>query len=121
MTRAGALKILIAEDHAGLRRVIRRVVAGLAGNVVDCVLARELEQTYAAWAPDFVVIDAEMKTMDVITAVRSIKAVDPSAKAIIVSSYDCAELREAAMEAGAVGYVRKEDLLEIGRLLESYR
>ena len=121
MRQAGAPKLLIAEDQAALRRVIRTVVAGLAGEIRDCVSAGDLEQTYAAWKPDFVLIDAEMKTLDAFSAMRSIKGVNPSAKVIIVSGYHSAEMREAAMKAGALAYVMKEDLLEIGRLLVLHR
>ena len=121
MTQAVALKLLIAEDQAALQRMIHIVVDGLASEVRDCVSAGDLEQTYAAWKPDFVLIDTEMKTLDAFSAMRSIKGVNPSAKVIIVSGYHSAEMREAAMKAGALAYVMKEDLLEIGRLLELHR
>src|SRR5690606_23608432 len=115
------LRLLIAEDQAALRRVIRAVVAGVSCEIRDCVTAGELERANAGWEPDFVLMDAEMKALDAIAATRSIKAANPSAKVIIVSGYDSAELREATVQAGAVGYVMKEDLLEISRLLEVHR
>jgi DNA-binding NarL/FixJ family response regulator len=121
MSQAGALKIIIAEEQAGLRRVIRTVIDGLAGEIRDCLTPRDLELACAAWKPDFVLIDAEMKTLDSIAAVRSITNAIPSARVIVVSGYDSAELREAVMRAGAAAYVMKENLLEIGRLLASHR
>jgi DNA-binding NarL/FixJ family response regulator len=115
------LKLLIAEDQPALRRVIRIVVGELVGEIRDCVSAGDLEQAYATWEPDFVLIDAEMKALDALAAMRSIRAANPSAKVIILSSYDSAEMREATLNAGALACVAKENLLEISRLLESHR
>jgi DNA-binding NarL/FixJ family response regulator len=57
--------------------------------------------------------------MDGITATAQLKAMDSNAKIIIVSNYDHADLREAALQAGAYGFVGKEDLLKLVRLLEA--
>jgi len=59
--------------------------------------------------------------MDGITATRQIRASDPTARIIIVTQYDEADLREEAKAAGACGYVRKENLLEVVQLLEEER
>jgi CheY-like chemotaxis protein len=121
MSQPGPLKLLIAEDRAALRRVIRTIVAGLAGEIRECAVGEELPMAYTAWQPDFVVIDADMKTIDGVTATLWIKAMDPSAKVIIVSSYNSPELRESAQRAGACAFVMKDDLLELGRLLSTLR
>jgi DNA-binding NarL/FixJ family response regulator len=44
---------------------------------------------------------------------------DPSAYVVIVTNYDETDPREAAHQAGARGYVLKEDLQELQRLLKS--
>jgi DNA-binding NarL/FixJ family response regulator len=97
------------------------VVAGLASEIRDCISAGDLQQAYTAWEPDFVLIDAEMKALDAMAAMRSIKAANASAKVIIVSNYDPVEMEEATIRAGALAYVSKDNLLEIGRVLESHR
>ena len=38
---------------------------------------------------------------------------DPTAKVIMVTSYDQDDLREAAKDVGAMAYVRKDNLLEL--------
>ena len=57
--------------------------------------------------------------MDGITATREIRAVFPQARIVIVSSYDSDELRAAACEAGACGYVVKENLIYLRHLLSA--
>jgi DNA-binding NarL/FixJ family response regulator len=121
MSEAAALKLLIAEDQAALRRLIGAVVAKVAGEVRDCVQAQELQQVYTDWAPDFVLIDGDMTSLDGIAVTRWIKAADPLGKVIIVSSYDSPELREAAVQAGALGYVMKDDLMQLSSLLVLHR
>jgi DNA-binding NarL/FixJ family response regulator len=41
----------------------------------------------------------------------------PDARIVIVSNYDSDDLRAAASTAGASGYVVKENLIELRRLL----
>jgi DNA-binding NarL/FixJ family response regulator len=58
-----------------------------------------------------------MGRVDGITATARIIAADPSARIIIVTDHDQDDLREAARKAGACGYVVKENLLELLRIL----
>jgi DNA-binding NarL/FixJ family response regulator len=52
-----------------------------------------------------------------ITATKLIKDQYPEAKIIIVTNFDETDLRESALQAGACGYVLKENLFELRRLL----
>jgi DNA-binding NarL/FixJ family response regulator len=60
-----------------------------------------------------------MKEVDGITATREITAADPHARIVIVTNHDDPGLRDAAERAGACGYVLKENLLEVRRLLQT--
>ncbi|HEY7390855.1 MAG TPA: response regulator [Bryobacteraceae bacterium] len=116
MSQSGVLKVLIAEDRAALRKLIRSIVGGLVGEIRECP-AEDLAATYLGWRPDFVLLDADMTAVDSIAAIRWIQAVDCSARVILLSSYDSPEMQERAQLAGAFGYVRKENLLELSRLV----
>jgi len=113
------MKLLIVEDNSGVRRLIRRVVASMADEIRECAGGAEALALCAAERPDVVLMDIQMKTMDGITATRHITAADPSARVIMVTDYDQPDLREAARQAGACGYVVKNNLLEIVRSLEA--
>jgi len=113
-------KLLIVEDNPAIRRVIRSIVTALAGEIYECEDGVEALAAYTTHQPDFVLMDIAMNTMDGIAATRQITAADPAAKVIIVTNYDEADLREAARQAGACGYVLKENLLEIRRLLSAH-
>jgi DNA-binding NarL/FixJ family response regulator len=115
------MKLLIAEDQAALRRVIGAIVEGVSGEIRDCLSTAELEHMCGEWRPDFVVIDAEMQSLDTTALLRALQAKSAASKVIVVSGYDSADLRDAALRAGAVAYVVKDDLREIARLLEEHR
>ncbi len=113
------MNILIVEDHAETRRLLKSLVSELAVAVYECSDGAEALPAYATRQPDWVLMDIEMKGMDGIAATRQIKAAFPQARIVIVTNHDEAELREAARAAGAVEYVLKENLLELRRLLQS--
>jgi len=117
MSQPGVLKLLIAEDRARLRKLIRSIVEHLVGEIRECSAGEDLAETYLAWRPDFVLIDADMTAVDSIAAIRWIRAVDCSARVILVSSYDSSEFRERAQRAGAFGFANKGNLLELSYLL----
>jgi DNA-binding NarL/FixJ family response regulator len=63
-------------------------------------------------------MDNEMPNVDGLTATRRIVGEHPDARIVMVTHYDDRELREAAREAGACGYVVKDDLLALRSYLE---
>jgi len=112
------ISLLIAEDNEKMRRMLKSLVANLVSTLWECSDGEDAIAAYMTHRPDFVFMDAEMKHLDGITATRRIKAADPAARIIIVTSYDQADLREAAQAAGACGYVLKENLLELVQLIQ---
>ncbi len=113
------IRILIVEDNASVRRLIRRIVENVADEICECEDGAEALAVYLEYRPDFVLMDIEMKELDGITAALQIKAACPAANIIIVTNYDDAELREAARDAGACAYVLKHSLLEIKDVLQA--
>ncbi len=93
------------------------MVAPLADDISQCADGDEAVAIYRAEKPDFVLMDINLGATNGIAATRRIKAFDPQARVIIVTSYDEADLREEAQQAGACGYVLKENLFEVRRLL----
>jgi DNA-binding NarL/FixJ family response regulator len=109
--------LLLVEDHAPMRETLRMLLADLAAPITECDNGAEVCACYAAAQPDWVLMDIELPGQDGITATRELLAAAPTARVLIVTSYDDADLRRAAQAAGARGYVLKENLLEVRQLL----
>lgn len=112
------MNLLIVEDNEKMRRMIRSIVADLAERIVECADGGEALSLYAAHPPDYVLMDIQMKSVNGIQATRQICERFADARIIIVTNYNDETFRESAREAGAFGYVLKENLLEVRRILE---
>ena len=112
-----ALKLLIVDDKAEVRRMIRRFLDDLAAEINETDDGESAFDAYAVFQPDWVLMDIEMKHTNGITATERIRAAYPQANIVIVTSYDDDCLRERATAAGARGYVLKENLLALRGML----
>lgn len=103
------LHVLLAEDHAVVREGTRRIleadptisVVGEAADGAEAVeLARELH-------PDVVLLDTAMPVLNGVEATRHIRLLEPAPVVLLLSAYDEADYAQAAMAAGASGYLLK--------------
>ena len=112
------MTVLIVDDNPQFRALIRTVVAGLVDEVNECADGDEAVAAYSAERPDWVLMDLRMARMGGLEATRRLLAADRTARILIVTDYDDVHWRAAAIEAGACGYVLKENLLEVRQLLK---
>jgi DNA-binding NarL/FixJ family response regulator len=112
------MTVLIIDDSPQVRALIRTVLTGLADDVHECSDGDEAVAVYSARHPDWVLMDVKMARMGGLEATRRILAADRTARVVIVTDYDDAHWRAAAIEAGACGYVLKDNLLDVRRLLD---
>lgn len=117
LLQMNAMKILIVEDNAPMRRMIRSLVEPIAEEVFDCDDGETAIAEYKNHLPDWVLMDINLKQMDGITATRSICNEFPKAKIMIVTNFDDESCRQSAKEAGAVKYMVKDDLYLLRNML----
>jgi len=114
------MKLLIVEDNLAVRRLLRSLVEPLANEIDVCGDGNDAVALYESGRPDFALMDIDLLgEMDGIAATRKIKAFDRDAKIIIVTNYDKPDLRAEADKAGAFGYVLKENLFDVLKLLQT--
>ena len=111
------MKVLIADDNANVRLLLRDYLPASANEVYQCANGEEAVALYKQHPPDWVLMDQDMPRTDGITAIRRIIAIYPAAKICMVTAFDDPEIRLAAIEAGACGYVVKDNLSELTTLL----
>ena len=111
------MKLMIVEDNDQMRRLIRIFLARFADEICECSDGAEAVAAYAAQRPDWVLMDVEMGAMDGITATVKIRELFAGARIVILTQYDDAMTRAAARQAGACGYVLKDNLPAIRELI----
>lgn len=110
------VRILVAEDHAAMRE---KVVGTLEGEY--CVVGavgdgQEMLDAESEIKPDAVVLDISMPRMNGIEAANLLKQRASSARVIFLTVHEEPAFLEAALAAGAVGYVIKSRLASDLRL-----
>lgn len=113
------MKILLVEDNPAVRRLIRGMLQARADDVevYECADGEQACDAYLAHRPHLVLMDLVLPGINGFAATRRIRAVDPTCRIVIVTSHDSPDLREAAHNAGAAGYVLKTNLVELRRWL----
>jgi DNA-binding NarL/FixJ family response regulator len=117
-TIAKLMKILIVDDDERIRQMIKTILAGDEVVICECSNGAEAYACYAEHQPDWVLMDITLPGVDGLAATRSIKANYPEARILIVTSHESHAMREAAREAGARGYVLKENLLDLREMVQ---
>jgi signal transduction histidine kinase len=103
------IRVLVVDDNAGFRESLLSLleagnlqVVGEAGSGVEALgLVRSL-------APDVVLMDVRMPTMDGIEATRRLKADFPDLGVVALSGHEDQEIVRGMLVAGASGYVLKD-------------
>src|SRR5438067_1295201 len=109
------IRVFLLDDH----EVVRRGLADLlqaggdpAGEVIEVVgesgSAVEATHRIPALRPDVMILDARLPDGSGIDVCRDVRAVDPTIRGLILTSYEDDEAPFAASMAGAAGYVLKQ-------------
>jgi DNA-binding NarL/FixJ family response regulator len=107
----GAIRVLLVDDHTLLRDSLRSrlerehtiAVVGAAANADEAVeAARELR-------PDVVLMDIDMPGLDCFVAAGRLRAISPGIRTVFLTAYAHDRHIEAALEAGAVGFLTKSE------------
>lgn len=109
MTEQNRIRIMVVDDHAVVRSGLAAFLlaeddlelVGEAGGGAEAI------ELCAKCQPDVVLMDLVMPGTDGATATRAIRRNHPSVQVIVLTSFKEQDLVQAALQAGAIGYLLK--------------
>lgn len=106
-----AIRILVVDDHEGVRRAICLLLSSDPTFEVICQTAEGVKAVEKAeeLQPDLVLLDISLPGINGIETGRRIRRVSPDAHIIFLSQHDSLQMVEDALGAGGQGYVAKVD------------
>lgn len=102
------MRILIADDAAFMRMVLRKLLETAGHEVVgEAANGEQAVLEYKRLKPDLVTMDITMPVMDGIIATKEIRRFDPKAKIIVTSAMGQNAMVKEAIMSGAMDFVVK--------------
>lgn len=99
--------ILVVDDAAFMRMMIRDILAREGYTIQEAVNGRDALEKYRESRPDLVTLDITMPEMDGIEALQAIREIDPAARVLMVSAMGQQKLMFDALEYGAADFLVK--------------
>jgi DNA-binding NarL/FixJ family response regulator len=118
-----ALRILIVDDQERVRRGVRLLLQTQQDWVIcgEAASGRQGVEQARELRPDVILMDITMPDLDGLAATRQITTADPGSHVIILTQYDSETVKNAALSAGACGYVVKSRPQDIVPAIQTVR
>jgi two-component system, chemotaxis family, chemotaxis protein CheY len=101
-------RALIVDDSVVLRQMIKDILAPDGWQIVgEAANGHDAIELYKQLKPDAVTLDIVMPDMDGMDALKTIIALDPAAKIVIVSELNQTRVISEAIRSGAQDYIAK--------------
>ncbi|MCY1040376.1 chemotaxis-specific protein-glutamate methyltransferase CheB [Corallococcus sp. bb12-1] len=121
MTPPTPLRVLVVDDSAFARKVLRKVLSDAEGLEVVGTARDGLDalERVAEFKPDVITLDLVMPALDGLGLLKALAGMPDAPRVVVVSSTDAdSELVVSALQAGAVDMVHKPTALATERLYE---
>lgn len=104
-------RILVADDHAVVRRGLRALLESQPGLEVcwEASTGTEALEYVRRGKPDLVVLDLTMPEMNGLDVTRAVREQSPSTSVLVLTMHFSEELAREVLRAGALAYVLKSD------------
>ncbi|OLF53816.1 response regulator transcription factor [Pseudomonas chlororaphis] len=105
--------IVIVDDHPLMRMAVRHMLEG-EGHVVMAEVDNGIDalEVIRRLLPDLIVLDLSLPKMDGLAVIAHLKAVGINSKVLILTSGDASNFAMRSLQAGAAGFVSKDESLD---------
>jgi two-component system chemotaxis response regulator CheY len=103
-----AKRILITDDALFMRVTLKKILIENGYEVVgEAQNGQEAVDMYQSLKPDLVTMDINMPEMDGLTALKTIRVIDPTAKIVMCTAMGQKNMVVEAIQAGAKDFIVK--------------
>jgi DNA-binding NarL/FixJ family response regulator len=108
------IRVLVADDHVTVREGLAAMIGRQPDMMVvgEAATGREAVDLWHQLRPDVVLLDLRMPVLDGVEAAIEIRKILPSARIVILTTFDSNQEISRAIKAGAKGYLLKDALRE---------
>lgn len=108
---ADRIRVMVVDDHALVRRSLAQLLSQASDieTVAECETADRAIDEAIRLNPDVVLMDIDMPGVAAFDAARTIRARSPGSRIIFLSAFTHDRYIEAALAAGAMGYLTKDE------------
>ena len=110
VTTTAQARVLLVDDHSLLRTGVANIINQEPDLevVAEAANGRDAIDAFLMHHPDVVLMDLRMPGMEGVEAVQQIRAIDPQARVVVLTTYDADEDIARALQAGAKAYILKD-------------
>jgi DNA-binding NarL/FixJ family response regulator len=111
ISEADAIRVVLADDHSGVRVGIRAILENSAGIKVVGEASNGVEalKQVSLRKPDVLVLDMQMPVLDGLGVIKRLAEEDAQVQVLVLSSYNEPVYINGVLEHGAAGYLTKDE------------
>lgn len=114
------MKLLIVDDHADTRALIREFIGHLAGEIAESASGEAAMRQCLECLPDLITLDLRMGLIDGLAVLEFVRNVCPSVHVVVVTQYEDQQLQTMVKRQGAARCFSKSNLTELRSYVERW-
>ena len=111
------MRLMIVDDHAGAREMIRQFLALPGVTFCECASGDEALQQVREFKPHWITMDVNMPGLNGFQSTQALREEHPSVRIIIVTGHNEPHYRQLSRAAGAVALIPKDNLMALRIML----
>ena len=103
------VRVLLADDEAHVRLLVRTLVTAIGYDVIaEAADGKRAVELFDATSPDLILLDINMPVMDGLAALKALREKSDTVAIVMLTSLASTDVVEQSLQAGATYHLRKD-------------